>query len=30
VVTDVAHEDTHLAGVDLAPVATPLAFHPYG
>jgi len=26
--TDVAHEDAHLAVVDLAPVATQLAFHP--
>ncbi len=27
--TDVAHEDTHLAVVDLAPVAAPLALHPH-
>ena len=30
VATDVAHEDTDLAIVDLTPVATPLALHPHG
>jgi hypothetical protein len=27
---DIAHEDTDLAVVDLAPVPTPLALHPHG
>ena len=30
VVTDIAHEDTDLAGVDFAPMPTPLALHPHG
>jgi len=30
VVTDVAHEDTDLAVIDLSPVATPLALDAYG
>jgi hypothetical protein len=30
ILTDIAHEDTHLTVVDFAPVATPLAFDPDG
>src|SRR6266853_964809 len=29
VATNVSHKDTDLAGVDLAPVTTPLALHPH-